>query len=136
MSDNATDVFDIVDETFTGNIYDEDGEKVKSIAHSLLQVPKIEDKKREGIQHTVRELLVHARIQTQQQVYWAKRRMAWDYADVEETNQLLQEENALLSKKDKDDLANQAQLVKEALPQWLKNRYATNLPYRSWCKAG
>ena len=109
-----------VDEKYRGYLYDDKGNRRSDAQyHGLLQTPNIRDEKVEGMRYSVREMIVSARIAKQDAVYWAKRRQAWDFADIQEANQYLQEENALLSKEDKKDLSNQVNLVKEAMPKWL-----------------
>jgi hypothetical protein len=113
-----SDVF--INRKYTVNLYGDDGEREKQVITDLLQMPRIKDKERSQIHKTAHELILQARIDTQQEAYWAKRQAEYRFGDVEEQNRILTEENANLSKKDKDALVRYEAELKEAMPKWLK----------------
>jgi len=113
-----SDVF--LNRKYNVRVFDEEGGVQRNITTDLLQMPKVNDKDRPGIQQTVSELIIKARIDTQQEAYWAKREAQYRFGDIEEQNQILMEEAANISKKDKEALGRWEEEVKAAVPRWLK----------------
>jgi len=113
-----SDVF--VNRKYRVNLYDENDEYEKQVITDLLQMPKIRDKDRPGIKKTAHELILQARIDTQHEAYWAKRQAKYRFGDVEEQNQILMEEAANISNKDKEALGRWEDEVKAAVPRWLQ----------------
>ena len=109
-----------VNRKYNVKLYDAEGNVEKTVQTDLLQMPKINDLDRPGVAKTAHEQIIQARIDTQKESYNTWRQAEWEYEDVQEQNQLLIEEQANLSKRDKDAHARWAKEVKAAVPKWIK----------------
>jgi hypothetical protein len=114
-----SDVF--VNRKYSIKVYNDDGSFKGSGTTDLLSMPRINDKDRPWISKTTHELLLQARIDTQQEAYWASRQAKFQFGDVEEQNRILMEEASNLSKKDKEALGRWEQEVKAAVPRWIED---------------
>jgi len=101
----------ILNESYTSYRETENG--IEEIPHRLLHAPKAANEE-------TRQLLWSARIQKQFAVENAERLARYNINLLEQMNQELEEENSMLSKKDKASLERHAQEVREAVPKWLE----------------
>ena len=111
---------------YVATMYDDDGNTAKNedgsthyVHHDLLLTPEIVDSNRKGIAHTVRDLILQPRIETQQTAYWSARRAKYDFGDAEELLAIMKEEQANLKPAQKNKLKKANEDVKKHVQKWI-----------------